>query len=256
MKHTDFRWSITMLFTLLLLSTTSVFAGTAEDSLFQKANAAYSRGDYAEAIAQYEQITKNAGYSPGVLYNLANSYALSGHTGKAILNYERALRLSPSDSDISGNLELVKKEYGLFPKEATGTEQFFRILSLNQWTALIAIALTLLTIFLLATIKLRFSRQLNIGVGSSCILLICLAIAGTGFRYQYFNPAVVISPETRLFVSPFESSAAIGALQEGRLVYPQKNHGDYSYVTDETDRKGWLPTARIEPVCGPAHSGS
>ena len=255
MNRTGFRCYFPILLAILLLSATAVL-GTVEDSLFQEGNEAYSRGDYAQAISKYQQITETAGYSPSVLYNLANSYAQSGKTGRAILNYERALRLSPSDSDIFGNLELVKKENGLFPKQSSRAERFFRLLNLKQWTALILLALVTGTTFLLATMKYRFSKQLSIGMGTSCFLLLCLATAGTIFRYQHFNPSVVISPDVKLFISPFESSASIGALQEGRLVYPQKRHGDFSYVIDETDRKGWIPSALIEPVCKPTRSGS
>ncbi len=256
MKCRGFRFVLAILLANLLLSATAVLAGTVENGLFQQANEAYSRGDYAQAISKYEQITATAGYSPSVLYNLANGYALSGETGRAILNYERALRLSPSDSDISGNLELIKKEYGLFPKESSGAERFFRILSLNQWTALILISLVLVTTYLLAGTRYRFSKQLNIGVATSCFLVLCLSIAGTLFQYQYFNPSVVVSPDGKLCISPFESSASIGALQEGRLVYPQKKHGDFSYVIDETDRKGWIPSSMIEPVCKTVGSDS
>lgn len=256
MNRTGLRFFFPIISAIVFLSATAIFAGTFEDSLFQEGNEAYSRGDYAEAISKFEQITETAGYSPAVLYNLANSYVLSGETGRAVLNYERALRLSPSDSDISGNLQLVKKENGLFPKESSGAETFFHLLSLNQWTTLIPVSLVLLTAFLLAGMKYRFSRQLNVGVGTSCFLLLCLAIAGTLFRYQYFNPSVVLSPDAKLFISPFESSATIGALQEGRLVYPQKRHGDFSYVTDETDRQGWIPSALIEPVCKTTGSDS
>ncbi|MGB3224512.1 MAG: tetratricopeptide repeat protein [Desulforhopalus sp.] len=252
-----FFFSVHMrLLLILFLSTTAVFAGTAEDSIFQEGNEAYSRGDYAEAILKYEQITETAGYASSVLYNLANSYAQSGQSGRAVLNYERALRLAPSDSDISGNLQLVKKENGLFPKEASFTEQFFQILSLNQWTALIPVSLILLTVFMLAATRYRFSRQLNVGVSTGCFLLLCVAVAGTLVRYQHFNPSVVVSADAKLFISPFESSATIGALQEGRLVYPQKTHGNFSYVTDETDRQGWIPTSLLEPVCKTAGSGS
>jgi hypothetical protein len=256
MNRTSFRLIFPILLTILLLSATAVLAGKVEDNLFQEANEAYSRGDYAQAISKYQQITDTAGYSPSVLYNLANSFAQSGKTGRAILNYERALRLSPSDSDISGNLQLVKKENGLFPKESSRVERFFQLLSLSQWTALILLPLVLLTVYTLATIRFRFSRQLNIGMGTSCLLLLCLATAGTMFRYQYFSPSVVVSPEVKLFISPFASSASIGALQEGRLVYPQKSHGDFTYVTDETDRKGWIPSAQIEAVCNTVHSRS
>ncbi|MCP4338999.1 MAG: tetratricopeptide repeat protein [Desulfobulbaceae bacterium] len=256
MNQTGFRFYFPILLTILLLSATTVLAGKVEDNLFGEANEAYSRGDYAQAISKYQQITETAGYSPSVLYNLANSLAQSGETGKAILNYERALRLAPSDSDISGNLQLVKKENGLFPKESSRGERFFQLLNLDQWTVLILLALVLVTIYMLATVKYRFSRQLNIGVATSCFLLLSLATAGIISRYQYFNPSVIVSPEVKLFISPFESSASIGALQEGRLVYPQKIHGDFTYVTDETDRKGWIPSAQIESVCKTAHSRS
>lgn len=220
-----------------------------EDKLFEQGNAAYSRGNYVEAISHYQELIESRGYSAAVLYNLANSYAMSGQTGKAVLNYERALRLSPSHSDISGNLELVKKERGLFPKETSGVEKFFALLRLDQWTALFVISLFLLTCFLFSTLKFSFSKQLKTSVISSSFLLICLTATGIFFRYPFFNPSVVIAPEAKLFISPFESSASIGALQEGRLVYPIKRHGDFSYVVDETDRKGWVPSREIESVC-------
>lgn len=241
---------------LLLSSAAAIPAGPLEDGLFREANEAYSRGDYDQAITKYQQITETAGYSPAVLYNLANSYALSGKVGPAVLNFERALRLSPADSDIAGNLELVRKENGLFPKEPSSAEQFFRLLSLNQWTALMLVLLIGSTTFLLAAMKYRFTRQLSLGVATGCFLLFCLATAGTLFRYQYFNPSVVISPNVKLLISPFNSSTAIGSLPEGRLVYPQKSHGDFIYVTDETERKGWIQSTLIEPVVKPVRPGS
>ncbi len=72
---------------LLLLSATTIFADTVEDSLFREANEAYSRGDYDQAIEKYQKITETAGYSPAVLYNLANSYASSGKVGLAVAQF-------------------------------------------------------------------------------------------------------------------------------------------------------------------------
>jgi len=246
---------LTML-TMLHWSAGTAAAGTVEEGLFQEGNEAYSRGDYAGAIDKYQQIITTAGYSPGVLYNLANSYELSGRTGRAILNYERALRLAPSDSDIAGNLELVRKDHGLFPKESSPIERFFGLLPLGQWSALIPLSLLLFTVFLLAGMRYRFSRPTTIGVGTCCLLILVLALAGTIDRDHYFNPSVVVSPEAKLFISPFASAASIGAVQEGRLVYPQKSHGEFSYVTDETDRSGWIHDSMIESVSGETGSGS
>lgn len=255
MKGTGFRFFIPMALIFLIFSAASL-AGTVQDNLFREANEAYSRGDYGQAIKKYAQITDTAGYSAAVLYNLANSYALSGNIGRAILNYERALRLSPNDPDITGNLELIKKENGLFPQEPSSAERFFQILSLDQWTAMILGALLILTLYLLAAMKYRFSRNLQIGAGACCFLLLCLGSAGTLFRYQDFNPSVVVTPEVKLLISPFASSASIGTLPEGRLVYPQKSHGAFRYVADEMNRQGWIDASLIEPLCKPAHSGS
>lgn len=256
MNRLFFCFSTILLLTIFSPFIAPVLAGTVEDRLLQEGNEAYSRNDYGQAISKFEQIIDTKGYSAAVLYNLANSYALSGQIGKAVLNYERALRLYPSDSDISGNLELVKKENGLFPKEPTRAERFFNLLSVNQWTAGILLSLILITVFCITALKYPFSRQLNIGFRASCLLIFGMAITGVFFTYQSFNPSVVISPEVKMFVSPFESSATIGTLQEGKKVYPHKLHGDFSYITDETDRKGWVHSSGIEAVCPPTESGS
>lgn len=249
MRYQGFAALFFFLFAAFLLPPVSPAAEAPIEDIFQQANEAYSRGDYTSAIASYEQITELSGYSPEVLFNLANSYGQAGETGKAILSYERAMRLKPSDPDIIGNLELIKKENGLFPKEPTETEKFLNILKLNQWSLLVLLSLILLALFLFSAMKLRFSRQLTISLSAGCLLVCALAIYGTFYHYQYFNPSVVIAADTKLFISPFDSAASSGTIQEGRLVYPQKNHGNFSYVTDETGRKGWVPTASIEPVC-------
>lgn len=236
---------------VVLLSASLAWAKTPVNTLFGEANEAYSRGNYDQAIEKYEQITQSTGYAPGVLYNLANSYALSGKVGKAVVNYERALRLAPSDSDITGNLELIKKEHGLFPPEPSKAERFFGLLRLNQWTTLMLLALVSFTGYLAASMKYRLSRQLTLSAAAGCLVLLGLGTAGTIHGAKYFNPSVVITPEVKMLISPFASSASIGTLPEGRLVYQQKTHANFSSVTDEMDRQGWVESAHLEPVCKP-----
>ena len=166
MRCQGFGAMFVFLLALFLSSPVLTAAEATIEDIFQEANEAYSRGDYASAISSYEQITELYGYSPEILFNLANSYGQAGETGKAILSYERALRLKPSDPDIIGNLELIKKENGLFPKEPTETEKFLNILKLNQWSLLILFSLILLALFLFSAMKLHFSRQLTISLSA------------------------------------------------------------------------------------------
>jgi tetratricopeptide (TPR) repeat protein len=248
---TSRKWCpLAVLLLCLLLPSLPCRAGEAEQQLLQQGNEAYSRGDYPQAIGHYQQLIATAGFSAPVLFNLANSYAQSGEIGRAVLNYERALRLAPGDSDIAGNLELVRKESGLFTGEPEGTARFFHLLHLNQWAMLGLVTVVLFALFQLAALRFPFAGKVSAGVAITCLLLFGLAVAGTLSRYRQFNPAVVLAPDARLLISPFSAAGSVGAIQEGRLVYPEKTHGEFTYVRDETNRKGWIPSAMVELVDG------
>ncbi|MDK9705462.1 MAG: tetratricopeptide repeat protein [Desulforhopalus sp.] len=238
-----------IVFALVLWQNATACAAGNEETLFQQGNEAYSRGDYAQAIARYEELTASAGLSPAVLFNLANSYAQSGKIGKAVVNYERALRLTPGDPDIIGNLELVRKESGLFDSEPAGMAiRFLQLLSIDQWTVLGLVALAGVTLLQVAVLRYRVGGKTSAGVRITCGLVLILAVAGTLIRYQSFRPSVVVAADARLLISPFASAASIGAIQEGRLVYPQKVHGLFTSVKDATNRQGWIASASLEEV--------
>lgn len=71
------------------------------------ADSLYSKGQYQSAADIYEYLLTDKGISSDVYYNLGNAYYRLGMFAKSILNYERALLLSPSDSDIKSNLALA-----------------------------------------------------------------------------------------------------------------------------------------------------
>lgn len=76
-------------------------------TLDQQADSAYSADDFALAASIYRQIMQNEGTSPQLYYNLANCEYRLGNLGKAIVNYERALRMDPTFDDAKTNLEFV-----------------------------------------------------------------------------------------------------------------------------------------------------
>lgn len=230
-------------------------AGAAVDnSRFQEANAAYSRNDFATAIAGYEALISDHGYSAGLLYNLANSYAQAGMVGKAVLNYERARKLSPNDSDIIGNLQLVRTANGLFTREATWPEHILHILSMNQWIALGELALVALTAVLLLSLRFRIPTRALAVIAICCVAVMTTAVISTLELRHEWAGAVVIS-ESRLQISPFDGAATAGNIQQGRMVYPGRQHEGYVFVEDETGRKGWLQRSVLEPVIPSRTSG-
>jgi tetratricopeptide (TPR) repeat protein len=217
---------------------------------FQDGVSAYSRGDYQTAIQHFESLTRE-GISAPLFYNLANSYAQAGQVGRAILNYERALRLAPGDSDIRGNLELVRKDKGLFQEEQSFGQRFVAFLGLNQWVGLAATACVLLALLLLLPASVALKRSSRYGVAAACLLMAVTASMGAVGQYQHWHDGVVVAADARLRVSPFESAASVGVIQEGRLVHPGKIHNNYILVKDETGRSGWLSSDAFEFIATP-----
>ena len=77
--------------------------------IFESANVAASRGDYANAISKYGKLIDAGVHDPDVYFNLATSFAQSGDYPRAILNYERALVLHPNESKAPENLRDAEK---------------------------------------------------------------------------------------------------------------------------------------------------
>ena len=77
--------------------------------MFNDANLLASRGDYAKAISMYSSLAKFDVEDPDLYFNLATTLSKSGDYPQAILYYEKALRLRPTDSNISSNLKQVEQ---------------------------------------------------------------------------------------------------------------------------------------------------
>ena len=88
----------------------SLVAIQSHANIIAKADSAYLSDNFAEAVQLYEQALEELGPSAERYYNLGNAYYRQGQLGAAILNYERSLRLDPSNKDARENLEFVNSK--------------------------------------------------------------------------------------------------------------------------------------------------
>ena len=86
------------------------FAAVSQENLTAKelGDKAYAESRFADAVAIYETALAEQGPSQALYYNLGNAYYRTNQPGKAILNYERALRIDANDEDAKANLEFVQ----------------------------------------------------------------------------------------------------------------------------------------------------
>jgi tetratricopeptide (TPR) repeat protein len=232
----------------LLISPALADSGSSAETLFQQGNALYGQGKYRQALEIYARIVNEYGVSGPLLSNLANCYAQTGQIGQAIVNYERALRLTPGDSDSQGNLDLLRKNQGLFQEEIPLAHRLGSLLTLDQWTVLAALLYFLITLNNLIDLRFSSGKNMRRWLGGLCLLLLILAFAGAFFQYRQMDEAVVIGNDTRLLLSPFPTASPVGTIQEGRIVHFLTKHGVYSQVEDETGRSGWIESNAIESI--------
>lgn len=234
---------------ILLFASPALAADNSSDTLFEQANIAYTRADYQQAINHYLTVAGKDGVSAPLLYNLANSYAATDQVGRAVLNYERALRLSPGDADIQANLEQVRKDAGLYRDDNPLYERLAELLEADQWLMLSGAAFLLLAITsLTATLVNTFTPAMTRLIIISSLLVLIATLPAVLFRYQSWNDGVVVGQEARLLISPFPEAASTGTIKAGRLVRPGKIHGDFVLVRDETGRSGWLGRNSFELI--------
>ena len=110
---------------LLLTATPSVSAqssaGTSSlTSIFEAGNLAASRGDYSDAVSNYRRLIDSGVHDPDVYFNLATTFAQSGDYARAILYFERATALRPSDGKASENLRAAEQALEENRAEAEG----------------------------------------------------------------------------------------------------------------------------------------
>ena len=134
---------------LILVALIAGMAVHAED-LQKKALADYDNKNYAAAIDDYQQLEKQSGVSAEYYFNLGNAYYRSGKKGKAILCYERALRLNPRYEKAQANLDFVNMKIIDRPEPeenilAVGFRNVQNAMSPTAWTV-VAMAAFLLFI--------------------------------------------------------------------------------------------------------------
>jgi tetratricopeptide (TPR) repeat protein len=233
----------------------------ADDDL-DAANRAYTAGSYDEAARLFQQIITTRGYSAPLCFNLANAEAQAGHTGAAILNYERARYLAPGDADIDHNLQHARKLAGLDPNSYRWWEVALRSINWTVWLMIMGACLLLIFLALVASayraslaVRLKTSDRTLRNILRTvifiaipfCLLMGFVELSSIGFSNRI--EGVIMAPKAAtLRLSPFDSADSVGTVPEGELVTVEDRHDDYLRIEGRDHHFGWIRIKDIEPV--------
>ena len=222
-------------------------------------NKAYVDGDYAKAVEEYSAIVEGGDYSESLYYNLANAYFKNGNIGKAILYYNRALNLSPSQEDVRHNLAIAEAQT---KDRITAIPEFF----LNRWMRIVrnsmsctawsllsiaffALSLSLLLLFFLAR-RISTRKVGFYGVLVSAVLFIVVTSFAVSLRNDILthDEAIVLSSAISVKSSPDRSATDIFVLHEGTKVRIVSSWGDWHEIVIADGKKGWLLKSNVEEI--------
>jgi tetratricopeptide (TPR) repeat protein len=257
MKKGSKRSEMRMLFIIAL--TASLFPFTSNAMTKAEADSAYVRGQYQESIKGYESLLKQ-GASADLYYNLGNAYYRTENITRAVLNYERALLLSPSDRDIRFNLQMARSK--TIDKITPEQEMFFvtwyrslvNMASVDGWarTALLALALAIV----LGLVYLFSERIWLRKVGFfGAVALIVLFILSNVFAHQQKellvnrSGAIVISSAVTVKSTPAKQGTDLFILHEGtKVTITDSSMKEWKGIRLADGKEGWIETSQIELI--------
>jgi tetratricopeptide (TPR) repeat protein len=225
----------------------------------ENADSAYAQGKYQQAIKDYEELLKQ-GVSAELYYNLGNAYYRTEDITHAVLNYERALLLSPGDRDIRFNLQMARSK--TIDKITPETEMFFvtwyrslvNLMSVDAWavTALLSLALAIVLV-LLYLFADRIWLQ-KIGFFGFIVLLLVFILSNVlahAQKQELVNRsgAIIIGAAVNVKSTPAKNGTDLFILHEGTKVeITDGAMKDWKRVRMADGKDGWVEAKDLEVI--------
>ncbi len=221
-------------------------AGAFPLETIRQANQDYLQGDYAKAVAGYEQALK-AGWDNGHLhYNLGNAYYQSGRLGPAVFHFLQARLRLPRDEDVAANLSTaIRRTEDLLEWESLSplASVLFWLEDFNFWEHLQALFWLYLGLWATLVWELfrpgprpRLVRRVLLGLG-----VVCLVSTLARWHLERGQPfGVVIPPSVEARTKDQGFSGTTFRLHEGTVVRILEQGESWVTIELPDGRKGWV----------------
>ena len=245
-----------LLLTLSLM--TALFAGPADD-LFKDGNQLYQAGQYQAALEKYSQIANLGQESSALYFNIGNCYYKLQDVGRAILFYERALRLSPGDEDVQTNLSIAQLAT---PDKIERQPDFILTRAVQAYCHVLPenIQIGLVLGFYLAAMAglilwvLTRGRRIGSWAGRASLVLAVLlllagsSLAGRGWEERNRRDAVILASKVDVMSAPGAQAVEVFSLHAGAKVTLDRSSGDWVEIILPDRKSGWVKREALEAI--------
>lgn len=239
---------------VFVIASIGMMAQSIQDQKFAKANYYYNESRYDTAVIIYERIMEEGFVSAPLLYNIGNTYFKMRNYPMAILYYEKALKLDPTNKEIKQNLAIAN---ALITDKIEPMPVFFLTkwwrnignqLSANGWAdaSLKLFGLLLILLFVYFTARTRGVRKASFFTSILVIILFVCSLIFAYQKHQYLNEqneAIVMTPTITVKSSPSSSGVDLFVLHEGTKVEIMDKADNWDKVKIADGSVGWMPSS-------------
>ena len=235
----------------MLFSLTSLFAlDKPPNSLFEKGNTFYNKGDYQNAIESYLEIIENGYHSSEVYYNLGNTNYKIGNVAETNYYFEKAKMLSPNDEMIINNLEFAKNMTmdSIETLPQTQINLFFNdllaFMTTDNWSML-----TMLTLWIVCILFLIYSFSKSIftkriffssGILSFLIFIFFTYITISKHGQENIKKGIIFRKEIGVWTEPNQRNEVLFFLHEGTKLKIIDELEGWSKILISNGSEGWI----------------
>ncbi len=229
------------------------------DKLEQQANMAYVLKNYPDALKAYSEIHAKGFESADLYYNLGNTYYKMDSIPSAILYYEKALKLDPSNANARFNLELANSK-------VVDKIEPIPLLFYSQWILTIrnsmsadsfavwAIVLFTVAFGLFASFLIFKRTVIRKSAFWASIIIFLFAVSALLFAQKNYaalkNPAeaILMTAVVDARSSPDPASSILFVLHKGTKVKILDQVGSWVEIRIANGSEGWVESAAMQKI--------
>lgn len=229
------------------------------EKLFDDGKELYKNGKYQQAINSWMQIIENGEASAELYFNLGNAQYKLNRIGPSIYYYEKALQLSPNDSDIKNNLAFAENARidAIDPLPKSVFSKWYHNIAdtftFDGWAIFTVIcSIGFIGLFLLYYFsysekikRLFFAATLLIGL----VFTATITLAFTTYEeYTKNQPAIIFANELEVKSEPNLGSNTAFVLHEGTKVQITAQDGNWFRIVIADGKDGWAPASELKQL--------
>lgn len=244
---------------LIILLSVSFIKAQDLETLMKTGNDFFQAKQYNEAIESYEAIIKQGYLSGDLFYNLGNSYFRIGEIGKAILYFEKALKIEPGNDDAAYNLKIANS------RTTDKIQEIPPLFFIKWWNILLStftstswqIIIFVFYILLLTCIALYFLvRNLQVqkysfifGVLNGFVVFLAVILFFASLSRESSNDyGILLQSVATAKISPDNQSNDAFVIHEGIKFRIEDEVNNWVKIKLSDGKIGWLPTNSFEVI--------